>query len=39
VVEVNLGWRRRIVASVRHGDQRVEGALYHTLLGTRVLRS
>jgi hypothetical protein len=34
VVELDLGWRRRLVFSVRHGESRPATALYHSLLGS-----
>ena len=34
VVELDLGWRRRLVFSVLHGESRPATALYHSLLGS-----
>ena len=34
VVELDLGWRRRLVLSVRHGEARPATAVYHSLLGS-----
>jgi hypothetical protein len=34
VVELDLGWRRRLVYSVRHGEARPATAVYHSLFGS-----
>ena len=35
VVELEMGWTRRIVFSVRHGSERPESVIRHSLLGSR----
>jgi hypothetical protein len=35
VVEVDLGWRRRVVFAVRHGLRKAETGQSHSLLGSR----
>ncbi|MCL4214480.1 MAG: hypothetical protein KJZ74_11225 [Gemmatimonadales bacterium] len=38
VVEVPLGWRRRVVLTLRHGEQRAETVVQHGLIGRRRVR-
>lgn len=38
VVELDLGWTRRLVFSVQHGEMRPKTALQHSVLGTRRVR-
>jgi hypothetical protein len=35
IVELEMGWTRRIVFAVRHGSERAEGVMRHSLLGSR----
>ena len=37
VVEVDLGWRRRMVFAVRHGDTVAKAGRSHSVTGTRVV--
>lgn len=37
VVELDLGWTRRLVFTVRHGDDRPDGGMTHSMLGHRRL--
>ncbi|HEX6533586.1 MAG TPA: hypothetical protein VF041_03260 [Gemmatimonadaceae bacterium] len=38
VVELDLGWTRRLVFTVRHGDARAETVVRHSVLGGRVVK-
>lgn len=38
VVELDLGWTRRVVFTVRHGDSAPDGGMAHSLLGSRPLK-
>lgn len=38
LAELDLGWTRRIVMAVPHGEQRAQAAVSHSALGSRVLR-
>jgi hypothetical protein len=38
LVELELGWTRRIVMAVRHGEQRAQSAVSHSALGSKILR-
>ena len=38
VVELDLGWTRRLVMAVPHGESRAERAVNHSLLGSKILR-
>jgi hypothetical protein len=38
LVEMELGWTRRVVMAVPHGESRAERAVAHSALGSRVLR-
>jgi hypothetical protein len=35
VVELDMGWTRRVVFTVRHGAEQPEGVMRHSLLGSR----
>jgi hypothetical protein len=35
VVELNLGWRRRTVFTLRHGDSVAESVVTHSLVGSK----
>ena len=38
VAEIELGWTRRLVFAVPHGQARAERAVAHSALGSRVVR-
>ena len=38
IVELDLGWMRRIVVAVPHGQTRAERTVSHSVLGSRILR-
>lgn len=39
LAELDLGWTRRIVMAIPHGDQRAQTAVSHSALGSKVLRN
>jgi hypothetical protein len=38
VVEVDTGWTRRVVFTVRHGDSKADTVVRHSILGSTVVR-
>lgn len=38
LAEIELGWTRRIVMAIPHGEQRAQSAISHSALGSKVLR-
>jgi len=38
VVEADLGWTRKVVFTVRHGDSKADTVVKHSMMGSRVVR-